>query len=90
MVGRRHFLTQPRSGVHVGSRAQRSLKIRMTMTQERSPLALACEQKWGLGNGGAKAGKAIIVKKENHASSFKNQVSNIKIKRKKENKLKTL
>merc|ERR1719402_2030839 len=32
---------QPRRGAHVGTRAHRSLKMRMTMTQERSPLALA-------------------------------------------------
>lgn len=82
MVGRRCFLTQPRSGVHVGTRAQRSLKIRMTMTQERSPLALACGQKQGLGNGGAQAGQAAIVKEENHALSFKQ--SSIKHQNKKE------
>lgn len=39
------YLTHPRSGAQVGTRAQRSLKIRMTMTQERRPLALAWENK---------------------------------------------
>lgn len=38
-------LTHPRSGAQVGTRAQRSRKIRMTMTQERRPLALAWENK---------------------------------------------
>ncbi len=33
--------THPRRGAQVGTRAQRSLRIRMTITQERSPLALA-------------------------------------------------
>lgn len=41
------YLTHPRSGAHVGTRAQRSLRIRMTMTQERSPLALAWKNKQG-------------------------------------------
>jgi len=45
------LLTQPRSGAHVGTRAHKSLRIRMTMTQERSPLALAWKHKQGVGEG---------------------------------------
>lgn len=59
-------LTQPRSGAHVGTREHRSLRIRMTMTQERSPLALAWGHKQGRGEGGARGGQASLVKEEDH------------------------
>lgn len=45
----RSVATQPRSGPHMGTRAQRSRRILMTMTQERSPLALAWGHKQGRG-----------------------------------------
>lgn len=38
----------------------------MTMTQERSPLALAWGHKQGGGEGGARGGQAALVKEEDY------------------------